>query len=286
MIPVDRVREWRRVAPWFEDHQVEQDLLLSRALVAIFSHPVLAKELAFRGGTALHKLYFESGRRYSEDIDLVQVRSGPAGPMMSALRECLNSWLGKPAWKQSYGRITFVYRYDSSGQPPLRRHLKVEINTREHDSLFGLTTIPFSVASGWFAGDCKTVTFTLDELLGTKLRALYQRKKARDLYDLATALRITDTDPARIVATFAKYMSDEGHHVTRAMFEQNLAAKRQDPRFREADSTVLAMGQGWDIDMAMRSVLEKIVTRLPGEPWTGELPPDSSSQPPGRHRIN
>ena len=53
---------------WPDDIQVEQDLILSRILMEIFSDPFLNKELAFRGGTALHKLFFSPPARYSEDI--------------------------------------------------------------------------------------------------------------------------------------------------------------------------------------------------------------------------
>ena len=81
MIPRDYITQWRAQAPWNEDFQVEQDLVISRALVEIFSDPVLAGALAFRGGTALYKLYLTPPARYSEDIDLVQVEPGPAGPM-------------------------------------------------------------------------------------------------------------------------------------------------------------------------------------------------------------
>ena len=79
--------------------QLEQDLIISRALVEIFNHPLLAESLAFRGGTALFKLHL-APMRYSEDIDLVQVHPAPIGPVMDALQEKLNSWLGKPRRKQ------------------------------------------------------------------------------------------------------------------------------------------------------------------------------------------
>lgn len=92
MIPRDYINEWRERAPWNEDFQVEQDLVISRALVEIFSDPVLAESLAFRGGTALYKLYLTPPVRYSEDIDLVQVESGPAGPLMDRLRGVLDPW--------------------------------------------------------------------------------------------------------------------------------------------------------------------------------------------------
>ena len=79
MIPRDYITEWRALAPWVQDSQVEQDLVISRALVEIFSHPVLVDGLAFRGGTALYKLHLTPPARYSEDIDLVQTAPGRAG---------------------------------------------------------------------------------------------------------------------------------------------------------------------------------------------------------------
>jgi hypothetical protein len=90
MIPQEFINEWRAVAPWPTEAQVEQDLILSRAIVEIFSEPLLAKSLAFRGGTALHKLFIQPSGRYSEDIDLVQIDGGKIGPIMEALRKQLN----------------------------------------------------------------------------------------------------------------------------------------------------------------------------------------------------
>lgn len=71
MIPRANITAWRSVAPWPSNEQVEQDLVLSRALVAMFSQKVVADRAIFRGGTALHKLFLWASRRYSEDIDLV-----------------------------------------------------------------------------------------------------------------------------------------------------------------------------------------------------------------------
>ncbi|HAR49052.1 hypothetical protein ER57_01980 [Smithella sp. SCADC] len=92
MIPKADIVAWRQFAPWVNDAQVEQDLIISRALVAIFQNPVLAELLAFRGGTALHKLYFDIPRRYSEDIDLVQIISSPIGQVIDALQDVLNGF--------------------------------------------------------------------------------------------------------------------------------------------------------------------------------------------------
>ena len=86
MIPADFITEWRAHAPWVRDQQVEQDLILSRALVEVYKDPALAETLAFRGGTALYKLYLAPPARYSEDIDFVQIRQEPIGPTLRALR--------------------------------------------------------------------------------------------------------------------------------------------------------------------------------------------------------
>ena len=83
----------------------------------MFSHPLLARSLAFRGGTVLYKLYLSPAARYSEDIDLVQVQAGPAGAVMDAIQATLNPWLGKPRWKQTPDCVTFRYSFESGGGP-------------------------------------------------------------------------------------------------------------------------------------------------------------------------
>ena len=254
MIPRDYVTEWRAQAPWVQDAQVEQDLVIARALVELFSHAAVAGGLAFRGGTALYKLYLTPPARYSEDIDLVQTVPGPMGPVMDGVRQSLDPWLGKPKWKQTEARVTFIYRFSSEDEPPLPLRLKVEISSREHFSVFGLVRIPFSVASRWFSGTADIVTYELDELLATKLRALYQRKKGRDLFDLATALDRDAVFPARVAATF----------------ERNLTAKLRDRQFRSDIGPLLAHGYSWDVEAAARQVSASLVSLLPGAPWRGE----------------
>ena len=269
MIHHRHIAAWREEAPWNDDVQVEQDLLLSRAVVAIFSHPLLRDSLAFRGGTALYKLHFRPPLRYSEDIDLVQTRPEPAGLMMTALRETLDPWLGKPQWKQTEGRVTFVYRQKSSDSPPLDIRVKIEINTREHFTLYGYESVPFSVSSRWFEGACQVRSYALDELLGTKMRALYQRKQGRDLFDLAVALTRPGPDPGRIVAAFQEYMRREGHSVTRALFEMNLADKLTDARFASDIRPLLPARFDWNFDAEAPLVSSHLIELLPGDPWQG-----------------
>jgi len=92
MIPRAYITEWTQYAPWKSNERVEQDLVICRALVDLFSDEFLSSELAFRGGTALHKLYLSPQHRYSEDIDLVQINEGPIGPILNKVREVVDPW--------------------------------------------------------------------------------------------------------------------------------------------------------------------------------------------------
>jgi hypothetical protein len=126
VIPRDFVFEWRDRAPWVLDRQLEQDLVISRALVELFSHPAIADSLAFRGGSALYKLHLTPAACYSEDIDLVQSSPGAIGPILDAIRSVLDPWLGPSKWKQTEGRVTLAYRFESEEVPPVPLRLKVE----------------------------------------------------------------------------------------------------------------------------------------------------------------
>lgn len=269
MIPRAHITAWRTQVPWPSDTQVEQDLVISRALVEMYAHPVVAESLAFRGGTALHKLHFEPPGRYSEDIDLVQLRAGPIGPALNSIREALDPWLGEPSWRQNADSVKLLYRFDTTALPVQRMRVKVEINTREHFTCRGLHAVDYSVATLWHTAAAAITTYHVEELLGTKLRALYQRKKGRDLYDLWAALADLDVDAGGIVECFQRYMASDGAAVTRAMFEANLSEKVASAAFRSDVLPLLRDGDVYAVDAAGDLVLDRLVSRLPGEPWRG-----------------
>jgi len=270
VIPFDFITEWRQVAPWIDQAQVEQDLIISRALVEMFSQTDVAGALAFRGGTALFKLFLNPAPRYSEDIDLVQITAEPIGSCLTSLRRVLDPWLGEPNRAFKEGGVTLVYRVQSEGAPPLPIRFKIEINTREHFNVLGLQQREFQVESRWFAGSASIPTYQLDELLGTKLRALYQRKKGRDLFDLWFASRRGLVDEDRVVECFQRYLEQANLKVSRAEFERNLSAKLNDPRFTSDIAPLLAPGCPWDLEDAARYVRDSLVARLPGDPWKGQ----------------
>jgi predicted nucleotidyltransferase component of viral defense system len=183
VIPRRYIQQWRNTVPWTMDSQVEQDLVISRAIIAMFNNPVLQDQVAFRGGTALGKLYFNPQNRYSEDIDIVQVGPGPIKPIIDGIRDSL-SFLGSPSVRQKIHNNTLRFTFDSEIPPVSRMKLKVEINTREHFTVMGYVYKSFQVNNDWFSGKARLKTYELEEMAGTKMRALYQRKKGRDLFDL------------------------------------------------------------------------------------------------------
>jgi predicted nucleotidyltransferase component of viral defense system len=173
MIPKPSIAKWQESAPWKEFSQVEQDLVISRALVEIFSDPFLRENLAFRGGTALHKLYLNPAPRYSEDIDLVQIKEGPIHPIMKRIDQVVTFFEEPRVTKVGGHGAKATYRFTSEYEE-IRLRLKLEINCKEHFHVLNWVDFPFEVKSDWFSGSASIKTYSINQLLGTKLRALYR----------------------------------------------------------------------------------------------------------------
>jgi hypothetical protein len=91
VIPLDYITEWRTEAPWIMTSQVEQDLMLSRALVEMLTESSIGESLAFRGGTALYKLHFTASRRAAVDLGRVVT--------------CFNGYLGHDGTRVSRAKF-------------------------------------------------------------------------------------------------------------------------------------------------------------------------------------
>ena len=151
MIPNAYTQAWSAKAPWPDARQVEQDLIICRALCELFNTPALKGRIAFRGGTAINKLLFQKPLRYSEDIDLVQIQAQPIGTIVDSIREAL-SWLGKCKREQAGHSMHLVFNFAPEADLQTKLKLKVEINTREHEPLLGIKSYPFAVESDWYQG--------------------------------------------------------------------------------------------------------------------------------------
>jgi predicted nucleotidyltransferase component of viral defense system len=262
------LREWSAHAPWPDLRQVEQDLIICRALCDLFGSNALQGKIAFRGGTAIHKLLFGKPLRYSEDIDLVQTQPEPIGRTIDGIRAAL-SWLGKPNRERAAQVMHLAFKFSPEADGGSKLKLKIEINTREHQNLHGLKTYPFEVASAWHQARAQIVSFEPEEILGTKLRALLQRHKNRDLFDLNQGLLQLGLDRDRLIACFQHYLTLEGHPITRAIAEERMLQKLNQS-LTEDIAPLLPAGVQFNDDDAIAAfgrVWEGLIARIPGEPW-------------------
>lgn len=264
MIPQAYITEWSNNVPWQTNEQVEQDLIICRALVSIFSDEFLASSLAFRGGTALHKLYLHPQPRYSEDIDLVQIRPEPIKETIQRLQKQLSFIGPNSVVDQRRNNNTLKFRVSSEFPPVQTLRLKIEINCKEHFSVLGYQKFPFEVKSSWFTGSCNLTTYRLEELLGTKLRALYQRRKGRDLYDLYKALvQVPELDKQEILRCYQEYMKSVVNQLpTRKQFIQNMEAKMQDAEFYGDTVALLRPDEKYNQEEAYELIKTEIIERI------------------------
>lgn len=262
MIPRPYIAQWQKNAPWKEFAQVEQDLIISRALVAIFSDDFLRENLAFRGGTALHKLYLNPAPRYSEDIDLVQIKEGPIKPIMKRIGEVI-TFFNEDRHTQVKGHgAKALYRFTSEYEEE-RRRLKLEINCKEHFNVLNWVYFPFHISNPWFSGKTDIKTYSINELLGTKLRALYQRSKGRDLFDLDYSRRNMRLDIDEVIKCFKAYMEfSVGQAPSQKEFLQNMEAKENDQGFIGDMEGLLMPEIQYDQEAAFKWLKEGIIQRM------------------------
>lgn len=268
MIPKSYIQAWSIQAPWPDYNQIEQDLIISRALCDLFNTPLLKETIAFRGGTAINKLLFPKPLRYSEDIDLVQIQAAPIGSTIDAIRDAL-AWLGKPQRTQAGHSTHLLFKFSPEFNPQAQMRLKVEINTREHANLFGIQKYRFSVRNDWFEGQTEINSFLPEELFGTKLRALLQRRKDRDLFDLAEGQRQLPLDAQKVLKCFSFYLEQENNQISRAQAEQRMLEKLT-RELTEDIAPLLPTGIIFGTDESIRAfnrIWRELITQLPGEPW-------------------
>ena len=269
MIPQQNIIAWSKFAPWSEPRQVEQDLIIARAIVMLFNDPFLREELRFRGGTAINKLHFPKPLRYSEDIDLARTKAGASKPIWDRVHDLLDPWLGDPEYFRS--KTAPALRYDVTAQDGSLIRLKVEINEAEFTPFDTPQALPYKVDNPWFSGTANVAMFSTEEVLATKIRALLQRNKGRDLVDLAHALEIFQKlDAQKTVDMFVAYTKAKPiprWEAEKRMFEKlarggfladvlPLLTAEERARFDEAAGK-----------RAFSRVFSGFITRIPGKAW-------------------
>ena len=201
--------------------------------------------------------------KFSEDIDLVQVNSEPINPILKQIRERL-SFLGtKRTVKQHIHNNTIIYRFEPEDPSVNSMRLKVEINTREHFNVLGLKEIPYKVENSWYTGECNLTGYELEELLGTKLRALYQRRKGRDLFDLYWALTNHNVDTQKVIQCYKAYMDfSVDSPPTKKQFLANMEEKMTDKEFLQDIHSILRPEVVYDNLKAWEIVRAELIEKI------------------------
>ncbi len=215
MIPQAFITEWQSRVPWPEPYQIEQDLILSRLMIEIAQNEFLKNEFVLRGGTCLHKLHLNTPRRYSEDLDYVRRSSGAIGPYLDVLRE-LAARVGLTVSNVDSGGPMVRMLLDAEATGGGRIRIKVETTIAETDFYKEAIEIEHRIDSRWWSGNAGIPTFTLDEMMSTKLRALYQRRKGRDVFDLWLLFRPEGHVNSAEIATGLRHYMQDGVHVSAA----------------------------------------------------------------------
>lgn len=264
--------------PWPSLLQVEQDLLLCRAMAALFGDDFLREQLAMRGGTLLHKVHLAPASRYSEDIDLVVVGNRPEDHIRKGLRRVLLPVLGKPqhsVWEslrlavRNAARPSRVLRmtYDvpSVVEPGKFLRIVVEANVTERTPHRLICELPFGFLFRKQHIETIVRGYEINEMLGTKMRALFQRRRGRDLFDLhrAVMMKVSGLAPAAVIESFCHYLEKEEVRAGRAEFNSLLVSHLADPGFCSDMNDLLRLGIDYDPHEAARLVQRELIDLLP-----------------------
>jgi len=199
------------------DKTIEKDYVLTWMLLAIANSP-LHDQLAFKGGTAIKKVY-EPDYRFSEDLDFTLLE-GISNENLIIEIESLFPWLRREV------NITLTVRRvetRQTGNPalylnyigPLRgdlssRFFKTDF-TRDEVLLFPLVEAPLQVPYSDCQGQTETLrVYSPEEILTEKLCALLGRTEPRDLYDIHYMLAHRLADAEAVSFRLGEKMAHKG----------------------------------------------------------------------------
>ena len=252
-------------------------------MAAIFADDLLRSHLAMRGGTVLHKAHLAPAARYSEDIDLVLTKPMDTDTLEKHLRRVLTPTLGTPApsifldaWlalrnaSKTSKILSIKFKFIPVG---LNRNetIKVDVNLNEHAALYPLVNVNFeSLDEEGELVIAQAISYDINEMLGTKTRALMQRQQGRDLFDLWFAWSQSEAgvtpyavDGKRAMEAFEWYLGNEGTAMGRAEAAQLLDQRLRNLAFRQDMDTLLRPGlPKFDVDAAAPIVRSAFLAHL------------------------
>ena len=195
---------------------VEKDYALGWALAGIFAHRELTESWVFKGGTCLKKCFFET-YRFSEDLDFTLMdASHLQEDFLSRVFGEVGEWIYEqsgiefPADLQNFdiydnprgnpncqGKLSYRGPISpSSGGLP---RIKLDLTADERLVLPPVRIPIFHPYSDAPADGIEVLSYAYEEAFGEKVRALAERTRPRDLYDVINLYRNTDARPSASV---------------------------------------------------------------------------------------
>jgi len=203
----ERVHEWA-----MREDVIEKDYIIGWLLWGIGSNLRLSASWVFKGGTCLKKCYLET-YRFSEDLDFTVLPGGPVKPgevepllqeIFGRIYECSGiNFREKPPFirmrpdgRSAEGR---VYYRGPRNAPDFAR-IKIDLTTAEQVIR---PTVPRQISHPYpdqFPVPSTVSCYSFEELLAEKLRAMGERSRPRDLYDIVNLFRRKEIHPqARLI---------------------------------------------------------------------------------------
>lgn len=196
---VERVQEWG-----LREDVVEKDYVLGWVLWGISRHPILGRSWVFKGGTCLKKCYLET-YRFSEDLDFTVLPGGPLEsdetlPLLHSVLSAVGEESGidftvgeprirlRPGSRSVEGRVY----YRGPRQSPTAASIKLDLTADEvvvRPSVLRPIAHPYPDALPEAPG---VRCYSFEEVFAEKLRAMGQRGRPRDLYDIVNLYRRQD----------------------------------------------------------------------------------------------
>jgi predicted nucleotidyltransferase component of viral defense system len=221
------------VAEWgLRDDVIEKDYVIGWLLWGIGSQPELNKSWAFKGGTCLKKCFLETWR-FSEDLDFTVLPEGPIEPehLQTIFRELLNRIYSasgidfsvtKPIFKTgghpNYVEGRIYYRGPRNAPTPAR----VKLDLLKSEKLVRPAVIkqivhPYTEYEDSLPDNTGVLCYSFEEVFAEKIRAMGERCRPRDLYDIVNLYRHcnkVEVDPAVIYGILVDKCSTKGVPLT------------------------------------------------------------------------
>ncbi|MBN1615133.1 MAG: nucleotidyl transferase AbiEii/AbiGii toxin family protein [Deltaproteobacteria bacterium] len=192
---------------------IEKDYVLGWLIAGIFNHDALAMQWVFKGGTCLKKCFFET-YRFSEDLDFTVTDPGHIGEaFLTEMFTEISAWVydrcGIEIPKETFrfevyenprghhsveGRIEYRGPMQQRGSLP---RIKLDITDDEALVLEPIVRGVHHPYSDSPPEGIQALCYAYEELFAEKIRALAERERPRDLYDVIHLYRHSDINPDR-----------------------------------------------------------------------------------------